>query len=95
MAFHFGQPVVCCHEDYSGGEDEWGNQLPVCNTVYHIRGFVTDHYTHLNGIFLEEIVNKPLPLAPDGKLVGEAAFNICHFRPVAKIKPTKALLIAC
>lgn len=86
MAFHIGQKVVCIREEYDGGVDEFGNILPKYRDIYTIRGFLTDRYTTANGIWLEEIVNKPLPCMPDGKFVSECGFNIGHFRPIQTTK---------
>lgn len=55
--------------------------VPSENRIYSIRGFCDAD--DLVGLWLEEIVNKPVQCWPSGQL-GERAFNIIYFRPAKK-----------
>ena len=84
MSFCFsrGQRVVCVQPSWDADDvDYYGNRWPMFNMVYVIRGFCEDELTKEVGMWLEEIVNKPLPCLPDGHL-GEIAFPLDCFRPV-------------
>jgi hypothetical protein len=75
--FHIGQQVVCVDGNC---RHQWDNNvpMPVKGCVYTVRGFHEFSETDL-GIYLEEIINKPLAVGVD-----EPAYFADRFRPVKK-----------
>jgi hypothetical protein len=86
MPFHVGQRVVCVNTRNWSDRSRDRPKYPKRGAVYTVRAIVvcTDRGYDEDGLYLEEIVNKPrLYEDPQGQLMKcEVAFRMSRFRPV-------------
>lgn len=66
--------------------DDHGNTTPEQDAIYTVRDIIDEQLrvpgcARLVGLLLKEIVNKPQPSHPDGR-IRERCFNAMHFIPV-------------